>query len=393
MAVRATISCRPAVTSAQASAKTSGGRPISRTARAKASSLDCNRGKVLKTHRIALIPGDGIGKSVTDAAWQVLNAAAKNSGFALEGTEFPWSCAFYKETGAMMPKDGIETLRGFDAILLGAVGWPAQVPDSVSLHGLLLPIRKAFVQYANIRPHRLLPGVQGPLKADGFDILCIRENTEGEYSGAGGRVHQGTDDEVAVETSIFTRKGVERILRFGFEQAQKRRGKLASVTKSNAQKYSMVFWDEVTQKLAAEYPDVEVSSYHIDAMAARMVMAPESLDVVVASNLFGDILTDLGAAIQGGLGFAASANINPDRSAPSMFEPVHGSAPDIAHLGIANPIAAIWSGAMMLEHLGESDAAAKIMTALETATGLGVGTVPGKDKTDAITAAVLAALD
>jgi tartrate dehydrogenase/decarboxylase/D-malate dehydrogenase len=323
----------------------------------------------------------------------VLNAAAQTSGFALEGTEFPWSCAFYKETGAMMPKDGIETLRGFDAILLGAVGWPAEVPDSVSLHGLLLPIRKAFVQYANIRPHRLLPGVQGPLKADGFDILCIRENTEGEYSGAGGRVHQGTDDEVAVETSIFTRKGVERILRFGFEQAQKRRGKLASITKSNAQKYSMVFWDEVTHKLAAEYPDVEVSSYHIDAMAARMVMAPESLDVVVASNLFGDILTDLGAAIQGGLGFAASANINPDRSAPSMFEPVHGSAPDIAHLGIANPIAAIWSGAMMLEHLGEKDAAVRIMTALETATGRGIGTVPGKDKTDAITAAILAALD
>jgi tartrate dehydrogenase/decarboxylase/D-malate dehydrogenase len=347
----------------------------------------------LKTHRIALIPGDGIGKRVTDAAWQVLNAAAQTSGFALEGTEFPWSCAFYKETGAMMPKDGIETLRGFDAILLGAVGWPAEVPDSVSLHGLLLPIRKAFVQYANIRPHRLLPGVQGPLKADGFDILCIRENTEGEYSGAGGRVHQGTDDEVAVETSIFTRKGVERILRFGFEQAQKRRGKLASITKSNAQKYSMVFWDEVTHKLAAEYPDVEVSSYHIDAMAARMVMAPESLDVVVASNLFGDILTDLGAAIQGGLGFAASANINPDRSAPSMFEPVHGSAPDIAHLGIANPIAAIWSGAMMLEHLGEKDAAVRIMTALETATGRGIGTVPGKDKTDAITAAILAALD
>ncbi|MGG2476935.1 tartrate dehydrogenase, partial [Rhizobium sp. BR5] len=312
--------------------------------------------------------------------------------FALEGTEFPWSCAFYKETGAMMPKDGIETLRGFDAIMLGAVGWPAEVPDSVSLHGLLLPIRKAFVQYANIRPHRLLPGVQGPLKADGFDILCIRENTEGEYSGAGGRVHQGTGDEVAVETSIFTRKGVERILRFGFEQAQKRRGKLASITKSNAQKYSMVFWDEVTHKLAAEYPDVEVTSYHIDAMAARMVMAPESLDVVVASNLFGDILTDLGAAIQGGLGFAASANINPDRSAPSMFEPVHGSAPDIAHLGIANPVAAIWSGAMMLEHLGEKDAAAKIMTALETATGRGIGTVPGKDKTDTITAAVLAAL-
>jgi tartrate dehydrogenase/decarboxylase/D-malate dehydrogenase len=345
-----------------------------------------------KTYSIALIPGDGIGVDVIAAAWSVLEAVATQEGFALTSTTFPWSCAFYKETGAMMPADGIETLKDFDAILLGAVGWPKEVPDSVSLHGLLLPIRKSFVQYANIRPHRLLPGVEGPLKAKGFDILCIRENTEGEYSGAGGRVHQGLDDEVAVETSIFTRKGVERILRFGFEAARKRRGKLASVTKSNAQKYSMVFWDDVTRQLSAEYPDVEVTSYHIDAMAARMVMAPESLDVVVASNLFGDILTDLGAAIQGGLGFAASANINPDRSSPSMFEPVHGSAPDIAHLGIANPMAAIWSGAMMLDHLGEASAAARIMAALEATTSAGIGTVPGRDKTDAITEAVLAAL-
>jgi tartrate dehydrogenase/decarboxylase/D-malate dehydrogenase len=347
----------------------------------------------VKSYSIALIPGDGVGRDVTDAAWQVLSTVARHSGFTLTGTPFPWSCAFYKETGAMMPADGIETLRRFDAILLGAVGWPAEVPDSVSLHGLLLPIRKAFVQYANIRPHRLLPGVSGPLKAERFDILCIRENTEGEYSGAGGRVHQGTADEVAVETAIFTRAGVERILRFGFEQARLRRGKLASVTKSNAQKHSMVFWDEITRELAAEYPDVEVTSYHIDAMAARVVMAPESLDVVVASNLFGDILTDLGAAIQGGLGFAASANINPDRSAPSMFEPVHGSAPDIAHLGIANPIAAIWSGAMMLGHLGEQDAARTIMAALERTTARGIGTVPGRDRTETITAAVLAALD
>ncbi len=347
----------------------------------------------MKSYSIALIPGDGIGQDVTDAAWQVLSTVARHSGFSLTGTPFPWSCAFYKETGAMMPTDGIEILRRFDAILLGAVGWPAEVPDSVSLHGLLLPIRKAFVQYANIRPHRLLPGVQGPLKAENFDILCIRENTEGEYSGAGGRVHQGTGDEVAVETSIFTRTGVERILRFGFEQARQRRGKLASVTKSNAQRYSMVFWDEITRELAAEYADVEVTSYHIDAMAARMVMAPESLDVVVASNLFGDILTDLGAAIQGGLGFAASANINPDRSAPSMFEPVHGSAPDIAHLGIANPVAAIWSGAMMLDHLGESEAARTVMTALERTTARGIGTVPGKDKTETVKAAVLAALN
>ena len=346
----------------------------------------------MKTYSIALIPGDGIGKSVTDAAWRVIQLAAKRYDFTLEGTSFPWSCEYYRETGVMMPADGIEMLRKFDAIYLGAVGWPVEVPDSVSLHGLLLPIRKAFVQYANIRPHRLLPGVTGPLRSEGFDILCIRENTEGEYSGAGGRVHSGTKDEVAVETAIFTRTGVERIIRFGFEQARARRKKLASVTKSNAQKYSMVFWDEVTKDVAKEYPDVEVSHYHIDAMAARLVMAPESLDVIVASNLFGDILTDLGAAIQGGLGYAASANINPDRSAPSMFEPVHGSAPDIAHLGIANPIAAIWSGAMMLEHLGEYQAAKDVMAAIETATAQGIGTVARKDKTDAITQAVLSAL-
>ncbi|CAN7266783.1 tartrate dehydrogenase [Pararhizobium sp. LjRoot235] len=346
----------------------------------------------MKTYKIALLPGDGIGRDVTDAAWTVLEKAADIGGFSLAGTSYAWSCDYYLQHGTMMPADGINTLKTFDAILLGAVGWPAKVPDSVSLHGLLLPIRKAFVQYANIRPHRLLPGVQGPLKANGFDILCIRENTEGEYSGAGGRVHQGADNEVAIETSIFTRKGVERILRFGFEQARARRGKLASVTKSNAQKYSMVFWDEITQALAPEYPDVAVTSYHIDAMAARMVMAPESLDVVVASNLFGDILTDLGAAIQGGLGFAASANINPDRSAPSMFEPVHGSAPDIAHLGIANPIAAIWSAAMMLEHLGEKTAADNVMAAIEATTARGIGAIPGKDKTEAITTAVLSAL-
>ncbi|MBZ9905544.1 tartrate dehydrogenase [Mesorhizobium sp. BR115XR7A] len=346
----------------------------------------------MKSYSIALIPGDGIGPDVTAAAWSVLQTAARHAGFALAGTEFPWSCKFYRDTGRMMPEDGIETVRSFDAILLGAVGWPAEVPDSVSLHGLLLPIRKAFVQYANIRPHRLLPGVTGPLRAESFDILCIRENTEGEYSGAGGRVHQGTLHEVAVETSIFTRAGVERILRFGFEQARARRSRLASVTKSNAQKYSMVFWDEITRKLAADYPDVTVTSYHVDALAARMIMAPETLDVVVASNLFGDILTDIGAAIQGGLGYAASANINPDRSAPSMFEPVHGSAPDIAHLGIANPIATIWSGAMMLEHLGETAAADRITKAIEATTARGIGTTPGKDRTEAITAAVNAAL-
>ena len=346
----------------------------------------------MKTHKLALIPGDGIGVDVTDATMQVLDAAAARFGFALTSETFPWSCEYYLEHGAMMPEDGIETLRAFDAIYLGAVGWPASVPDAVSLHGLLLPIRKAFNLYANIRPHRLLPGVEGPLKSQGFDILCIRENNEGEYSGAGGRVHQGQDNEVAVETSVFTRCGVERILRFAFEQARARRQHLTSVTKSNAQKYSMVFWDEITRELAAEYPDVTVAHMHIDAMAAKMVMAPDQLDVVVASNLFGDILTDLGAAIQGGLGFAASANIGPNRSGPSMFEPVHGSAPDIAGKEIANPIAAIWSGAMMLEHLGEAEAAAGVLKAVETTTAKGIGIRPGSHSTGEITATIVAEL-
>ncbi|MBU2358447.1 MAG: tartrate dehydrogenase [Alphaproteobacteria bacterium] len=343
----------------------------------------------MTTHRIAVIPGDGIGIAVTKAALSVAQAALPGQ---LAPTEFPWSCDHYLSTGRMMPEDGIATLRGFDAILLGAVGWPAKVPDNVSLHGLLIPIRKSFVQYANIRPHRLLPGVEGPLRTSAFDILCIRENTEGEYSGAGGRVHRGTLDEVAVETAVFTRTGVERILRFGFEQARKRSGRLASVTKSNAQAHSMVFWDDITRLVAADYPDVTVTSYHVDAICARMVMAPDTLDVIVASNLFGDILTDLGAAIQGGLGYAASANINPDRSAPSMFEPVHGSAPDIMDQGIANPIAAIWSAAMMLDHLNEPDAAARIMAAVESVTAGGIGCVPGAQTTDQITDAVLQAL-
>lgn len=340
-------------------------------------------------HRIAAIPGDGVGVDVTEAALAVLERVLPGR---LEVVRLPWSCDHWLATGAMMPEDGITRLRGFDAILLGAVGWPAKVPDAVSLHGLLLPIRKAFRQYANVRPHRLLPGVEGPLRKGGFDILCIRENTEGEYSGAGGRVHQGMAEEVAVETAIFTRAGVERILRFAFAQARGRSGRLASVTKSNAQRHSMVFWDEMTEAVAAEFPDVEVTRHHVDAIAARMVMAPETLDVVVASNLFGDILTDLGAAIQGGLGFAASANLNPEREAPSMFEPVHGSAPDIAGLGVANPIAAIWSAAMMLEHLGESAAAAAVMQAIGRCTARGIGTKPGKDQTGAITETILAEL-
>jgi len=344
----------------------------------------------MKSYQVAVIPGDGIGVDVTDAAWQVLQHTAKTFDFSLDGERFPWSCEYYLEHGEMMPKDGIDRLRDFDAILLGAVGWPEKVADSVSLHGLLLPIRKQFDLFANVRPHRLLPGVEGPLRKGDFDILCIRENTEGEYSGAGGRIHQGTADEVAVETSIFTRRGVERILRFGFEAARRRSRRLASVTKSNAQKFTMVMWDEVTEEIAKEYPDVSVTRYHIDAIAARMVMNPETLDVIVASNLFGDILTDLGAAIQGGLGYAASANLNPQPGVPSMFEPVHGSAPDIAGQGIANPIAAIWSAALMLEHLGETAAAAAILRAVETVTAQ--TEVNGGLTTTEITAAVIAAI-
>jgi len=341
----------------------------------------------MNNYKVAVIPGDGIGVDVIKAAWQVLEQSAKVHQFTLEGEWFPWSCNYYLEHGEMMPKDGIATLRQFNAILLGAVGWPQRVPDNVSLHGLLLPIRKQFDLFANVRPHRLLPGVRGPLRQENFDILCIRENTEGEYSGAGGRVHQGSPQEVAVETSIFTRQGVERILRFGFEAARQRSGRLASVTKSNAQKYTMVMWDEITDEIAKEYPDVSVTRYHIDAIAARFVMQPDSLDVVVASNLFGDILTDLGAAIQGGLGYAASANLNPNPALPSMFEPVHGSAPDIAGQNIANPMAAIWSGALMLEHLGEQAAAQGIMQALARVTA--EGQLNQTQTTAAITDAVL----
>jgi tartrate dehydrogenase/decarboxylase/D-malate dehydrogenase len=275
----------------------------------------------------------------------------------------------------MMPKNGIELLRNFDAIYLGAVGWPDRVSDAISLHDLLLAIRKHFDLYVNVRPHRLLSGVEGPLKTRNFDILCIRENTEGECSGAGGRIHVGTPHEVAVQTSIFTRHGVERVVRYAFEQARQRRKRLASVTKSNAQQHIMALWDETTNKLAREYPDVEVTRYHIDAIAARLVSHPQTLDVIVASNLFGDILTNIGAAIQGGLGFAASANINPHGGAPSMFEPVHGSAPDIADTGGANPMATIWAGALMLGYLNEVEAARMVMAAIEAVTGAGtVGT-------------------
>jgi tartrate dehydrogenase/decarboxylase / D-malate dehydrogenase len=339
----------------------------------------------MKEFRIALIPGDGIGVEVIKAAWEVLLEAARRHSIRLAEDTFPWSCEYYLSHGHMMPSNGLEILRRYDAIFLGAVGWPEKVPDNVSLHGLLLPIRKGFDLYVNERPHKPFSGSRIPIKTSKFDILCIRENTEGEYSAAGGRIHVGTAHEVAVETSIFTRRAVERVLRYGFERARGRSGRLASVTKSNAQKHSMVFWDEVTEQIAAEYPDIKVQRYHVDAIAARFVTHPESLDVVVASNLFGDILTDIGGAIQGGLGFASSANLNPSGGVPSMFEPVHGSAPDIAGKGIANPIAAIWAGSMMLRHLGAHEAAQALMNAIEFVVHAGVVRTPDQGGTSSTT--------
>lgn len=349
----------------------------------------------MHSYSIAVIPGDGIGKEVMAAALPVLDAAGERYGFNLATVPLPWSAEYYARHGEMMPADGLRTLMRFQAIYLGAIGDPRLVPDHVALHTMLLEIRRRFQQYVNIRPHRVLDGVRSPLRDGRFDILCIRENSEGEYVGAGGRAHVGTADEVVVETSIFTRQGVERVLRFAFEQARTRSRRLAVATKSNAQKHSMVFWDEVAASVAHDYPDVETTMYHVDALCARFITHPASVDVVVASNLFGDILTDVGAAIQGGLGFAASGNIDPTRGYPSMFEPVHGSAPDIAGRGIANPCATIWAGAMMLDHLGEPAAAAAVMDALETVTKAGEVRTPdmgGHAATEEMGAAIAAAL-
>lgn len=349
----------------------------------------------MRHYQIAVIPGDGVGQEVVPAALEVLRAAGRQFDFVLETAGFPWGCEYYVQHQQMMPPDGLRQLETFQAIFLGAVGYPALVPDHVSLHGLLLEIRRGFRQVVNVRPHRLLQGVISPLRAADFDILCIRENSEGEYAGAGGRIHAGTEDEVAIETAIFTRRGCERVMRFAFEQARLRGGRLAAATKSNAQRHSMVFWDEVFRAVAAEYPDVEATTYHVDALAARFITAPHSLDVVVASNLFGDILTDIGAAIQGGLGFAPSGNIDPTRRYPSMFEPVHGSAPDIAGKGMANPCAAIWTGAMMLEFLGERAAAAAVVEAIQTVTAAGRVRTPdmgGSSTTREVAEAVAAAL-
>lgn len=318
---------------------------------------------------IACIPGDGIGKEVLPEGVRVLDAAARRFGFTLDYAAFDWSCETYKATGQMMPADGISQLAGHDAIFLGAVGYPG-VPDHVSLWGLLIPIRREFDQYVNLRPVRLLPGIVPPLrdKAVGdIDFWIVRENSEGEYSQLGGRFRAGTEEEVVVQEAIFTRRGTDRILKYAFEFSRALgRDHVTSATKSNGIYHSMPFWDERFAEAAKAYPDVRIDQYHIDILAARLVMSPERFDVIVASNLFGDILSDLGPGVTGTIAVAPSANINPERRHPSMFEPVHGSAPDIAGQGIANPIGQIWSGAMMLEHLGETQAAAAILKAIET---------------------------
>ena len=348
-------------------------------------------------YRIAVIPGDGIGAEVTPIGLAVIRRVGEITGsFGIEATDLQWSCAFYLRTGAMMPPDALTVLADHDAILLGAVGSPA-VPDHVSVWGLVLPIRQAFDQYVNLRPIQLFEGVSSRLSGRGpadIDMVCVRENTQGEYAGIGGRVRLGDDDEVATETSVFTRKGVERVARYAFELARTRRGQLASATKSNALRHTAVLWDEVVAKVGEEYLDVRLTRYLIDALAARFITHPQTLDVVVASNLFGDILTDIGAAIQGSIGMGASANLDPTRRHPSMFEPVHGSAPDIAGQGIANPIGTIWASAMMLSHLGETESAALVMSSLQRVLREGPRTpdLGGTSTTSNVGAAVVAAL-
>ncbi|MDE0658910.1 MAG: tartrate dehydrogenase [Gammaproteobacteria bacterium] len=321
-------------------------------------------------YRIAVIPGDGIGKETVPEGIRVLDAAGRRFGIDFDWETFDWGCERYARTGAMMPEDGIEAIRDHNAIFLGAVGFPG-VPDHVSLWGLLIPVRRHFEQYVNLRPVRLLRGVESPLRgrtSKDIDFLVVRENNEGEYSDIGGRLFPGTDDEVVVQESVFTRRGTDRIIRYAFELARQRpRRQVTSATKSNGIKHTMPFWDERFEAVASDYPDIETAKFHVDILAAQFVLHPDWFDVVVGSNLFGDILSDLGPAVAGTIGIAPSANINPERKFPSMFEPVHGSAPDIAGQGICNPIGQIWSGAMMLEHLGHEDAARAVETAIEAA--------------------------
>jgi tartrate dehydrogenase/decarboxylase/D-malate dehydrogenase len=323
----------------------------------------------MNQYEIAVIPGDGIGKEVVPEGVKVLEAVGGTFGIGFKFRQFEWNCETYRNTGRMMPEDGIAKLRDHDAIFLGAVGFPG-VPDHVSLWGLLIPIRRHFDQYVNLRPVRLLPGIPCPLrnrKTGDIDFWIVRENTEGEYSQIGGRLHSGTEHEMVVQEAVFTRRGTDRILRYAFELArQLGRHHVTSATKSNGIYYSMPFWDERFAAVAAEFPDVRIDQYHIDILAARFVMSPERFDVVVGSNLFGDILSDLGPGVTGTIAVAPSANINPERKYPSMFEPVHGSAPDIAGKGIANPIGQIWSAAMMLDHFGHSEAGSAVIHAIES---------------------------
>jgi tartrate dehydrogenase/decarboxylase/D-malate dehydrogenase len=338
------------------------------------------------SHRVAVIAGDGAGPEVIAEARKVVDAL----GLDLEWVDLPWGTDHFYAHGTMMPADGLEIARGHDAILLGAVGHPS-VPDHVTLWGLLLPLRQGLDLWANLRPARLLPGIPSRLAGDPqVDMLFVRENTEGEYSGVGGRAHQGLELEVGIETSVFTRAGVRRVVEYAFGLAEQRRGVLTSATKSNASRYGYVLWDEVAEEVAARHPGVRYERVLVDALAARMVSHPASLDVVVASNLFGDILTDLAAVLQGGMGMAASASVAPGATTPGIFEPVHGSAPDIAGQGIANPLGAIWSAALLLEHLGEDEAAKRVLAAIESvcADGLLTRDLGGSARTEEVGDAV-----
>ena len=324
----------------------------------------------MKQYRIAAIPGDGIGNEVLPEGIRILEAAGKRFGISFTWDHFDWSCEHYAKHGRMMPEGGLDKIRKHDAIFLGAVGFPG-VPDHVSLWGLLIPIRRDFNQYVNLRPCRVLRGMTSPLAGrgpDDIDFFVVRENVEGEYSEIGGRMFRGTEHEAAMQESIFTRRGTDRVMRYAFELARQRPKKhVTSATKSNGIVHTMPFWDERFAAMKANYPDIRADQFHIDILAAHFVQHPDWFDVVVGSNLFGDILSDLGPAVAGSIGIAPSANINPEREFPSMFEPVHGSAPDIAGKGIANPIGQIWSGAMMLEHLGHKDAADAVIEAIEVA--------------------------
>jgi len=352
----------------------------------------------MKTYRIAVIPGDGIGKEVMPEGLRVLEVAARSHGIVFEWTHFDWSCDYYLRHGRMMPEDWFDQIRGFDAIFFGAVGWPETVPDHVSLWGSLLQFRRRFNQYVNLRPVRLFKGLPTPLanrRPGEIDFYVVRENTEGEYSSVGGRMFEGTDREFVVQETIMTRTGVDRIIRYAFELAARRPAKhVTSATKSNGISITMPYWDERFRTIAEAYPQIRTSQYHIDILTAHFVQHPDRFDVVVGSNLFGDILSDLGPAVCGTIGIAPSANLNPEREFPSLFEPVHGSAPDIAGKGVANPIGQIWSGAMMLEFLGHTDAAASIVGAIERVLEAGPRTpdLGGKASTGELGRAVAEAL-